>query len=106
VGMLFFFVRLADSENKSLSQAVTEEGNRALLAASFMPVSCSAYSSTLKMEVTYCSKILVDFQQTTWHCILEDRTLHNHLKSYILWHVDLLLGGDREIGSCKVADAS
>jgi hypothetical protein len=54
----------------------------------FMLVSClaSSSSSTLKIEVTCFSKLSVDFQQITWHCVLEDRTFRtNHcenLKSY------------------------
>jgi hypothetical protein len=39
-------------------------------------VSCLSCSLTLKMEVTLSSKMLVDFQLTTWDYILEDRTLH------------------------------
>jgi hypothetical protein len=39
-------------------------------------VSCLAYSSTLKMEVT-CSETLAVFQWTTWHYIPENRTLWN-----------------------------
>jgi hypothetical protein len=52
----------------------------------FTLVSCSAYSSTLKMVVIYSSETLVDIQRTTWQCIPKDSTLHNHrcenLKSY------------------------
>jgi hypothetical protein len=59
----------------------------ALLATCFMPVSCLAYSLLQKMEETYSSRILADFQRTTQHYIPEDRTLHNHccenLKSYV-----------------------
>jgi hypothetical protein len=40
---------------------------------------CEAGSSTaLKMEETRSSKMLVDFQWTTWHHIPDDRTLHNY----------------------------
>jgi hypothetical protein len=50
-------------------------------------VSCSAYSSTLKVEAMYSSEAAIDFQRTTWRYIPEDSTLHNHrfdnLKSYI-----------------------
>jgi hypothetical protein len=41
-------------------------------------VSCSAYSSTLKMEATCFSETSVDFQRTTRRYITEDRTLCNH----------------------------
>jgi hypothetical protein len=53
--------------------------------ACFMLVSCLS-SSALTMKVTCSSKTSFDFQQTTWHYVVEDRTLHNHLyenlKSY------------------------
>jgi hypothetical protein len=49
------------------------------LATSCMLVSCLAYSSTLKMEVTYTCETSVDFQRTTQRYILEDRTLHIYL---------------------------
>jgi hypothetical protein len=61
--------------------------SQTLLPVCFMLVSCLAYSSTLKMEVTHCSETMVDFHWTTQHNTLEDRTLHNHhcenLKSYV-----------------------
>jgi hypothetical protein len=48
--------------------------------------SCSAYSSTLKTEVTYSSETSVYCQWTAWCYVPEDRTLRNHccenLKSY------------------------
>jgi hypothetical protein len=47
------------------------------------------YSSTLKMDVTYSSKTSFDFQQATWHYILDVGSLHNHcyenFKSYVWW---------------------
>jgi uncharacterized lipoprotein YajG len=43
-----------------------------LLATCFMLASCSAYSSTLKVEVT-CSSSSVDFQRATPRYIPEDR---------------------------------
>jgi hypothetical protein len=58
-----------------------------LLALSFILVSYVAYASTLKMEATYSSETLVDFQWTTRRYISENIILHNHrcenLKSYI-----------------------
>jgi hypothetical protein len=42
-----------------------------LLATCFMLISCLAYFSTLKMEITSSSETSVDFQRTTWHCIPE-----------------------------------
>jgi hypothetical protein len=53
-------------------------------------ISCLAYSSILKMEVTCSSEISVDFQRTTWRCIPEDRTFHKHrdnLKSYKIIYI-------------------
>jgi hypothetical protein len=50
----------------------------ALFAPCFMLISCLAYPSTLKMEVTCSTETSVDFQRTTWRYIPEDRTLHNH----------------------------
>jgi hypothetical protein len=52
--------------------------SRHLLAVCFMLVSCLAYSSTLKMEVTRFPETSVDFQRTTRPYILKDKTLYNH----------------------------
>jgi hypothetical protein len=41
-----------------------------VLAARLMLVSCLAYSSTLKMEVTSSFETSVDFQRTAWRYIL------------------------------------
>jgi hypothetical protein len=50
------------------------------------PVACLAYSSTLKMEATYSSETLADFQWNTRRYIPGDRILYNrrceNLKSY------------------------
>jgi hypothetical protein len=52
----------------------------------FTLVSCLAYSSSLKMEATCSSETSVDSKLTTWRCIPEGRTLHDHnsenLKSF------------------------
>jgi hypothetical protein len=48
--------------------------------------SSSAYSSTLKMEVTCSAKMSVDFQGTMRHFIPEDRTLPP-----LLWEPQILL---------------
>jgi hypothetical protein len=51
-----------------------------------MPVSCLAYSLTLKMEVACSSETSVDFQWTT-HCYIpEDTTVQRkfHLNTYIV----------------------
>jgi hypothetical protein len=53
----------------------------------FTMTSCSSYSSTLKVEATYPSETLVDFQQSTWRYTPEKRTFHplpcENLKSYM-----------------------
>jgi hypothetical protein len=52
--------------------------NRLLcLPPAFTLVSCLAYSSTQKMEVTRSSETSVNFQQTTLHYVPEDGTLLN-----------------------------
>jgi hypothetical protein len=45
------------------------------LPPAFMLVSCSAYSSTLKMEAICSSYTSVDFQWAAWYYIREDSTL-------------------------------
>jgi hypothetical protein len=52
-------------------QGQTYAEQEASRATCFVLMSCLACSSTLKMEVTRSSKLLVDFQQTTRHYILE-----------------------------------
>jgi hypothetical protein len=47
----------------------------ALLATCFMLVSCSAYSSTLKMKAIFSSEMSLDFQWTILHHIPGDSTL-------------------------------
>jgi hypothetical protein len=57
-------------------------------ATAFRLVSCSAYSSALKMKVICSSETSVDFQRPTHRYIPRDSDLHNHrcenLKSYKL----------------------
>jgi hypothetical protein len=81
-------------KNKPGKKAAFLARNQALLAARFMPVSCLAYSSTLKMEATCSSGTSVDFQRTARRYIPEDRTLHGHrcesLESYRLHTYSLL----------------
>jgi hypothetical protein len=55
-----------------------EVASKVLLATCFMLLSCWAYSSNLNIEATCSSGMSVDFEHTTRHYILEDRTLHNH----------------------------
>jgi hypothetical protein len=50
----------------------------------FAMVSCSAYSSTLKMEAIISSETLVDTQRTTRRYITEDGTLHQCIGFYKL----------------------
>jgi hypothetical protein len=49
------------------------------LPSAFKLVPCLAYSSTLKMEATCSSEILVGFQRTTQHYIPVGRTLRSKL---------------------------
>jgi hypothetical protein len=51
------------------------------LSPAFTLVSCLAYSSTLKMEVTCSSETSVDFQLTTRRYIPEFRTLQDKICS-------------------------
>jgi hypothetical protein len=52
-------------------------------------VSCSAYSSALKMDEIYSSETSIDFQRITRRYIPEDSTVHNYrfenLKSHMLY---------------------
>jgi hypothetical protein len=50
-----------------------ERNGALLLATCFMLVPYLAYSLTLKMETTYFSETSVDFQQTTWLYVPEER---------------------------------
>jgi hypothetical protein len=55
-----------------------------LLAASFMLVSCLAYSSTLKMEAICSSKTSADFHRTTRRYIADNRTFQEETTLWIL----------------------
>jgi hypothetical protein len=67
--------------------------------SAFTLVSCLAYSSTLKMEVTCPTETLVDFQRTARSYIPEDITHHNHLcenlKSYNQLELPYTTNGNR-----------
>jgi hypothetical protein len=58
------------------------------IATSFMLISCSAYSSTLKKEAKRSSETSTEFRRTTLRYIPKIGLFHNHrcdnLKSYIL----------------------
>jgi hypothetical protein len=62
--------RLTHMENHGSKQL-----GPALLAACFTLISCLTYSLTFKMQGTCSSEMLVDFRQTTWCYISEERTL-------------------------------
>jgi hypothetical protein len=47
-----------------------------MLAACLILVFCTVFSSTLKTEAIYSSGKLLDFHQTIWHHITEDRTFY------------------------------
>jgi hypothetical protein len=57
------------------------------LPPAFTLVSCSTYSSILKMEAIFSSETSVGYEQTTQRYIPEDSTLYNHryenLRSYV-----------------------
>jgi hypothetical protein len=55
---------------------------RLCLPPAFTPVSCLAYSSTLKMEAKCSSETSVDFQRTTRSYIPEYRTLYMNIPFY------------------------
>jgi hypothetical protein len=55
--------------------ALTAVVTKALLYTCFMLVSCSAYTSTLKMEAICPAEMLVEFQWTTQRYITGDRSL-------------------------------
>jgi hypothetical protein len=80
-----FFYDMGRKGNDATNNFAIEEF---YLPPAFTLVSCSTYSSTLKMEATYFLETSFHFQQTTCICryIPVDRNLHNHycenLKSY------------------------
>jgi hypothetical protein len=53
------------------------------LQPAFALVSCSTYSSTLKMDVTCSCEMSVYFQRTTSRYILEARTLFSLIVLYL-----------------------
>jgi hypothetical protein len=75
-------------QGRRISQARNQH-KELCLSPSFTLVSCSAYSSTPKMEAICSSETSVDFQRIARRYIPEDSTLHNHrcenLKSYMFF---------------------
>jgi hypothetical protein len=59
-----------------LGQRVTQARNQAILAASFLFVTCLAYFLTVKMEAMCSTETLVNYKWTKWHHIPENCTLH------------------------------
>jgi hypothetical protein len=81
------------------------------IATCLILVSCSTYSSTLKMESTYSSETSVHFQRTTQIHISEDRTLRNrhsckNFKSYFLLNNLFTLRNLRHLASYTAAGAA
>jgi hypothetical protein len=81
----------ARDQRESRWQAQEQSASRNFglcLPPAFTLVSCSAYSSTLKLEAIYSSESSVDFQRTTRRYMPADGTLPNqrreNLKSYTL----------------------
>jgi hypothetical protein len=92
--LLMFLMCLMSMYRRRVSQArnQNESGSKiAVLAACFMLVSCSTYSSTLKMEEIYWSETSVDFHQTTRRYIPENRDrqllIILFLVSLLIWNV-------------------
>jgi hypothetical protein len=54
----------------------------AMLAVGFMPVSCLAYASTLKMDVIRSPRTSTDFQCIAQHDIPDERTLSTKSDSF------------------------
>jgi hypothetical protein len=52
----------------------------------FMLISCSAFSSTLKVEAICYSETLVEFQRTTWRYMPEDNILINIYSKIMKYH--------------------
>jgi hypothetical protein len=75
-------------QSRRINRARNQRENSAWLCLSpaFKLVSCSVYSSTMKMEAIRSSETLVDFQRTTQRYIPGDSNFHNYrcenLKSY------------------------
>jgi hypothetical protein len=70
---------LTNSEEiKKIMATISGQKGKQAVASCFLPVSCMAYFSTLKMEATCYPETLVDFQWATWDCIPEDRSVHKH----------------------------
>jgi hypothetical protein len=78
-----------------------EGARRARPSIRFMQVSCFAYSSTVKMEVSSSSETFFYFQRTTWSYISGDKTHCNY-------HCEILksrstfkeIAGSRVSGQC------
>jgi hypothetical protein len=67
-----------------------------------------AYSSTMKMEATHSSKTSVNFQLTTQHYILEDRTFLVILVANLLFHVFIasFCHSYLEFNKCKIISST
>jgi hypothetical protein len=62
-------------QGRRISRARNQRESMWQAEPAFTLVSCSDYSSTLKMEAIYSSETLVDFQRTTRRYIREDSLL-------------------------------
>jgi hypothetical protein len=62
--------------------------------SAFTLVSCSAYSSTLKIEAAYSSETSVDFQRTARRYILEDRSLNKNIYFHRTQSVLIFIGAE------------
>jgi hypothetical protein len=71
--------------------------NKHCLPSAFTLVSCSAYSSTLKMDATCSFETSVDFQRTTWRYIPEYRTLYRRVVTLPILTADQKLSVDKNL---------
>jgi hypothetical protein len=63
----YFFVRFEVLVTVLMKSSVFWDITQSCLPPAFVLVSCLAYCSSLKIEVTRVPETLVDFQQSTWH---------------------------------------
>jgi hypothetical protein len=76
VNRCFWGIYRLHLQGQRISRARYQRESSSGLPPAFTLVSCSAYSSTLKMEAIYFSETSVDFQRTTRRYIPQDGTLH------------------------------
>jgi hypothetical protein len=73
-----FVKRKRSRTKKNVSTHIRSHFQPECLPPAFTLLSCSVYSSTLKMVAICSSETSVDFQRTKRRYVSDDRTLHNH----------------------------